>query len=420
MATNVLSLPPELQSTIASFTTDTDLLAFRKASRELRAASHGTFVERFFTTKSVLYTRYSLQRLHDISSQRHLAAKLRTIEFKTFNIAPDFRLRQPVPELFKANVLPLFQSTIVDALDFDESHVRMLAETLDNLAEAGARPSFKITPYKPDAQLAKLTALRVFPEAWLTQLAAMTMTSTDQVGKVQGTYAHALLTLVKASAASRAPITDLDISKSELWTTKQGSELSDEVLAKSWSHLKSLSMSVDFFGFNQSKVDQMTRILTSAKNLATVKINFTRAYNRTQHPQALGVIGAATAHHSLRNISITGYDMNNLSSDVLRALLLHHRGSLKDLRVEYMTFFRPDDFYDFTDFLSEFFSLENTVLACISADEKELLLHGGGNVVKILGEEESKERLRLLRETSDFDALEAPKVMFNNWLSSLF
>ncbi|KAF2163642.1 hypothetical protein M409DRAFT_25830 [Zasmidium cellare ATCC 36951] len=82
-ASPMLHLPAELLEHVANQANERDLKALRLACRELHATTDRPFVKAFFTHRTHLVTKYSLETLVSITASPKLRGQLKSLKFAT-------------------------------------------------------------------------------------------------------------------------------------------------------------------------------------------------------------------------------------------------------------------------------------------------------------------------------------------------
>ncbi|KAF7188573.1 hypothetical protein HII31_10235 [Pseudocercospora fuligena] len=96
MAATLTSVPTELLQDIASRIPRHDLLHLRKVNREVAAKVDDVFVERFFTSRRHLVTKYSLEKLAEMTAVPRLNRKMKKLELVVTGIS-EYEWDKPVP-----------------------------------------------------------------------------------------------------------------------------------------------------------------------------------------------------------------------------------------------------------------------------------------------------------------------------------
>lgn len=409
--TTILSIPAELQTEIATYLRDEDdIFAFRQACRELCAASHDTFVDRFFTRRTYLYCKHGIQQLLDLSTQSHLISKLQQIELVSFSTERD---SWSLPERSIGDKISniAIQHTIEDNLKLAKAPVvTTLAQMLNNLSQANASPCFSfpgLNEFEVPDGLAKLPGLPDLPDLEDKLYDHVVVFEPSESDPRVSANNHALLSLSKASALSTARLTALDLHYAHIVRLH---ELSDVECATAWSCLKSLSFKVTCLGFSDEQIIQMSRLITAAHQLHTLDITLRGFSDPLKQIALLEMLDGAAAGHQLRSISITGSSNYTTQHPLLLRFLLNHRKTLRELRLSDTTVSASSILYELAEFLSASFHLETVVFSgvqvlsvgslCMITDDN------GCTVFEFCDKETNSVRLAQLRNTCQITEVE--------------
>lgn len=407
MAT-ILSIPAELQKAIAeTLDRDKDVLQLRQTCRELCAASHDTFVQRFFTTRTILYTKQGLELLHTLSAQRHLFGKLRRVHLKALTTRP-IDDANPLPK--QALDYMHFAEKIMEATQFGSDEVAVLTQILDNLAVAGSRPWFHLQDYshEPDARLAKVPGL--------SKLSAGTLAKFTKIGIISpGCYrakdlgAHCPLTsLILASASSKAPLTGLSFNGYGPLVWSRPSQISDELISRSLPSLTKLEMYLPSREYWPDLKIQPAQVLTIAARLEKLEVSFPYPVGIGETDSLVQRMDTATKEAPLQWLGIVFYEAPEDSSRSLLAFLSNHRETLKTFCVVSSWWPTEDAFYDFVDSVADAISLELISLGNILIEDENTHLTDdwGENDFKFRDINTNAAELRRLRKRTYFAPLE--------------
>lgn len=408
MATTILSIPAEMQKAIAEhIENDEDILQLRQTCRELCAASHDTFVQRYFTTQTVLYTKQGLDHLHKISAQPHLVGRLKEVTFKTLvpRTIDDAR-----PHPIEALKYLYFSQKVLKATAFDGSEVALLTQILDNFSVAGSEPCFALLEYRahPDARLAKIPGLSKMSSVLLSRFTKLGLVSSGSFRSQDRCDYCALTALTIASAASNFPLTELHFTNYGPSIFSRGAELPDDTISKSWRHLKTLSIPLQERQYWPQTDAQLPRFVRFAPALESLTLYFQCGNENEEREHALRLVHSATTGHRLRSIQIHGYITSDASSKDLMVFPGNHRETLKDLVISSVTWPTEDSVYDFIKFISDSFDLSTVLIEYISIDmcnfiENALIDYNGEAVFKFEDGETNAKELRGLCERTFFE-----------------
>ena len=414
MASPLLQLPPELVEAIAAATDSHEILSIRLTSREMSRHMDKIFLERYFTTRRHLVTRESFQTLINISKDKRLRSKLKTIELVVTNLSSVTELhsrgndqkamtgdaRSPP----QSSSQSIWSSWCHEAEEITRGRkdVSMLSEVLSNLRIGAVFPELKVstqTHFSPTPY-----GFRRLVQQLDSDKHTCSRNEHVLLGRSPDVNSETTSLLLSALARTQFPVRSLELSerRSPLNVRSLSSNMSVSCLKSVWSRLEMFSASSgclhNLSAQDLAAIGDFNR--SAFSRLQELRLDFSRkcCQDSFLHPHVLTslVTTAPTIH-------LTGAVLRQQD---LCAFLAQQKDSLRHLVLRHVVVGPNDKFAELFAWMEAELSLDSLELHWLRQGEDHMdEMSGRGAEYTYRGRQEVRAGLQELARTVSFGDL---------------